>query len=160
MDRQQFVSEVRAVQGELRRFLTALCCGDSAQADDIAQDALMKAYMSLGDYRGAASFKTWIYRIAYNTFVSSRRSVMSTESLDAVRGVSGAESADSGFRYQELYAALSRLSEKERSATVLYYMQGYSTREIAETIGTGEGTVRQQMSRARIHLQKFLENGR
>ena len=59
--------------------------------------------------------------------------------------------------YQELYQALDRLSDSERASLLLYYMQGYDVREIAETLGMGESNVRQHMSRGRKHLAQFME---
>ena len=73
MDRQQFIQEVKGSQPALRRLLTALCSGNRAEADDIAQEAYLRAYLSLDSFRGQASFATWIRRIAVNEFISSRR---------------------------------------------------------------------------------------
>ena len=66
MTSEQFIDLVRTEQEPLRRFLLALCSGDSALADDIAQDALVRAYESTGSFLGRTKFKTWIFRIAYN----------------------------------------------------------------------------------------------
>ena len=68
MTRDRFISEVRACQGQLRRFLASLC-GDSALADDIAQEALVRAYVSSGSFTG--NFKAWLFRIAYNSFIDN-----------------------------------------------------------------------------------------
>ena len=66
-------------------------------------------------------------------------------------------SNDSMFDYQELYLALEKLSEKERSAILLHYMQGYSINEIAEINGSTIDAVKKQLSRARQHLQILLK---
>lgn len=133
-----------------------MCCGDTQTADDIAQDALVKAYMSSDELRDEANFKAWIFRIAYNTFVSYRRSVKPTSDIEEAYTSSADDTADSTFRYQDLYMALNQLSEKERSATLLYYMQGYSTAETAEILEISPEAARQLLSRARIHLRKLL----
>ena len=78
MNREQFISHVESTQGALRRFLVALCCGDSALADDIAQETYIKAYLSSDSIRDEARFTAWIYRIAYNTFINARRAVRPT----------------------------------------------------------------------------------
>lgn len=156
MTRSEFVVEVECCQEDLRRFLTALCCGDMVTADDLAQDTLMKAYMALGSFRGQSRFRTWIYRIAYTTFISSRRVVRPLEPIDAAASVAGASRADDAFRNQALYAALQRLSEKERSAILLYYMQGYAIGEITVITGDSEAAVKQQLSRGRSHLKDLL----
>jgi RNA polymerase sigma-70 factor (ECF subfamily) len=68
--------------------------------------------------------------------------------------------ADGEFEYQELYMALDSLSVKERSAILLYYMQGYTIREVAQITGDGEDAVKMQLSRGRTHLKNKLSNGR
>ena len=73
MNRNEFVRNVESCQKQVRRFLTALCCGDSTMADDIAQDSFVKAYLSCDNLTDDNKFMSWIYRIAYNTFISSRR---------------------------------------------------------------------------------------
>lgn len=65
--------------------------------------------------------------------------------------------ADASFEYQELYVALERLSEKERTAILLYYMEGYQTDEIAVITGMSADAVRQQLSRGRGHLREILK---
>ena len=67
MTRQEFSLEVRATQGGLRRFLVSLCAGDTALADDIAQESYMKAYLACDTFRGQSSFATWIALHATNS---------------------------------------------------------------------------------------------
>ncbi|MEE1215186.1 MAG: sigma factor, partial [Bacteroidaceae bacterium] len=67
MNREQFTEIVEREQAELRRFLLALCCGDRFLADDIAQEALVKAYLSCAGYQEQGHFVAWLYRIAHNT---------------------------------------------------------------------------------------------
>ena len=66
MTQERFISLVRTEQEPLRRFLLALCGGDAALADDIAQDALVRAYVASGSFLGLSKFSTWLFRIAYN----------------------------------------------------------------------------------------------
>ena len=156
MTREQFTSQVEATQGALRRFLIALCCGDAALADDIAQDAYVKAYLSLDRFRNDAGFGSWIYRIAYNCFVDSGRTRREHVDVAMAAGMHSDELSDSRFRYQALYAALARLSERERTAILLYYLEGYSIKEVAEIIGASQDAVKQQLSRGRFHLKGML----
>ena len=72
MTRERFITEARACQGQLRRFLTSLC-GDAALADDIAQEALVRAYVMADRFTG--NFKAWLFRIAYNCFIDNLRRV-------------------------------------------------------------------------------------
>ena len=156
MDRSEFIAYVESNQKALRRFLTALCCGDSALADDIAQETYMKAYMSADGFRGDARFSSWVYRIAYNTFVSYRRSHLLATDVSEAAAVASDDSADSGFRYQPLYAALDRLNERERTAVLLFYIEGYTIKEISAIVDASEDAVKQHLSRARKHLKTLL----
>lgn len=158
MTREQFVREVEGVQMALRRFLAALCCGDKQQADDIAQEALIKAYIGLDTLKDHQRFKAWVFRIAYTSFLSHKRSArqpMGGE--EQMTGVAAEEKADAGFRYQALYAALDRLPPKERTSVVLYYMEGYSIKEVASITSSKEDAVKQHLSRGRAHLREILK---
>lgn len=73
MTREQFIGLVEEVQGPLRRFLCVLCGGDASRADDLAQEALLKAYLSFEGFEGRARFSTWLFRIAYNCFYDWRK---------------------------------------------------------------------------------------
>ena len=157
MTQQQFIHYVESNQRELRRFLTALCCGDSALADDLAQDTLVKAYLSCDSFREDSKFSTWIYRIAYNTFISHHRSCKLTDSLSAAASMESGNNADKSFKYQGLYTALDKLSDKERTSILLYYMQGYAINEIAEITETSIDAIKAQLSRGRKHLKCLLE---
>lgn len=157
MDKQLFIKQVESSQRAVRRFLTALCCGDNALADDLAQDTFVKAYLSIDSFRGGCKFSTWIYRIAYNTFISSRRTYKLCDSLDKAVNIDSEKRADSGFDYQSLYMALDRLSSKERTAILLYYMQGYAINEIAEITESSVEAVKNQLSRGRQHLRGLLK---
>lgn len=157
MNRQQFIRHVECNQRTVRRFLTALCCGDTALADDLAQDTFVKAYLSCDGIRDDDKVLAWIFRIAYNTFVSSRRSIRPFESLSATCHMDATERADKAFEYQELYVALEKLSEKERTAILLHYMQGYAVDEIADIVQSTTDAVKQQLSRGRNHLKILLK---
>ncbi|MDE6270304.1 MAG: RNA polymerase sigma factor [Muribaculaceae bacterium] len=160
MNRAEFVKHVERCQKELRRFLTALCCGDTSQADDLAQDTLMKAYLSCDGLQDDKKFKSWVFRIAYNSFISSTRRINGNIGLDHASGLESSERSDSAFKYQALHSALARLSEKERASTLLFYMEGYSTKEIAAMMDSTSDAVKQQLSRARVHLKSMLDNER
>lgn len=156
MDRQQFIKHVEGNQRAVRRFLTALCCGDSALADDLAQDTFLKAYLSCDGFKDDSKFTTWIYRIAYNTFISNRRTLRINEPITAADNISETDAADKAYEYQPLYNALEQLSDTERSAVLLHYMQAYAIDEIAAITQSSAEAVRQRLSRARRHLKQLL----
>lgn len=114
--------------------------------------------MALDSLNDERKFKAWIFRIAYNSFVSSRRSDRPTVSYDELADKTTTDSADSSFRYQTLYMAMDRLPATERSAVLLFYLENYSVKEIAETTGASPDAVRQHLSRGRKHLRNILES--
>ena len=79
------------------------------------------------------------------------------ESIDEARKLVSPLAADSGFEHQNLYLALRTLSPKERSAITLYYLSGYSIKEIASITDTSEDAVKKQLSRGRDRLKEKLK---
>lgn len=157
MTREQFIQQVKVHEKPFRRFLMALCCGDSMLADDIAQESYMKAYVSIGKLENADSFRYWLFRIAHNTFLSHKRSERPTVDCAEASNISSESETDASFRFQDLHQALDRLSPKVRTSILLYYMEGYSIREVAGIIDAGEDAVRQHLARGRKHLKTLLE---
>ena len=156
MTRERFISEVRACQGRLRRFLTSLC-GDPALADDIAQEALVRAYVNSGRFVG--NFKAWLFRIAYNCFIDNLRRVpapaASLDSPEALHVADGSAS-DASFRHEELRRALARIPEKERTAIALHYFEDLPVKEIAAIMQIPAGTVKYHLSVGRDHLRQHI----
>lgn len=160
MSPERFIDLVRAEQESLRRFLLALCGGDSFEADDIAQDALIRAYVASGNFLGLSRFSTWLFRIAYNCYLDRRRKTRpETVPVDAGQAldVPSADETDSSFRYQRLYQALELLPEKEKAAIVLHYFEDMSIKEIASILQIPSGTVKYHLSIGRNHLKTLLQ---
>ena len=156
MTRERFISEVRACQGRLRRFLASLC-GDAALADDLAQEALVRAYVSSDRFIG--NFKAWLFRIAYNCFIDNLRRVPApSASMDSpeVLHVADGAASDATFRHEELRRALTRLPEKERTAIVLHYFEDLPVKEIASVMQIPSGTVKYHLSVGRDHLRQYI----
>lgn len=161
MTKERFIELISEEQESLRRFLLALCCGDRMLAEDIAQETLIKAYLASDRYVEQYRFATWLYRIAYHTFVDYRRRDRYCVGEVDERTAAGNESrADKSFEYQELYAALDELSSKERTSILLFYMQGYSIKEISHITGDSENAVKMQLLRGRNNIKTKLHNGR
>ena len=157
MTREVFIAHVEREQEALRGFLLALCCGNKSDADDLAQDALVKAYLSLSGYQNKGKFRSWLFKIAYNTFLNHKAGCRTMESIDEARKLIGGTEADASFGHQDLYLALRTLPPKERSAITLYYLNGYSIKEIAKITDTSDNAVKQQLSRGRDKLKQILE---
>ena len=161
MTREVFIAHVEREQEALRGFLLALCCGKKDDADDLAQDALVKAYLSCTGYQDKGRFRSWLFKIAYNTFLNHKASLRCTESIDEARALVSSTTADAEFEHQDLYLALRTLPPKERSAITLFYLNGYNIKEIAEITETSEDAVKKQLSRGRDKLREQLniDNG-
>ncbi len=148
MERELFINHIKSTQRAFRRFLVALCCGDSQLADDIAQESYIKAYLACDTCCDHDKFGAWLYRIGYTTFLNHKRSEKITAGYDEARHIASADSTDS---------ALENLPAKERTAILLFYLEGYSVKEVADIVDASQVAVRQQLSRGREHLRKLLE---
>ena len=157
MTREVFITHVDREQEALRGFLLALCCGRKDEADDLAQDALVKAYLSCAGYQEKGKFRSWLFKIAYNTFLNHKASQKVTQSIDEARTLASSSSADFGFEHQDLYLALGTLPPKERSAITLFYLNGHNIKEIATITETSEDAVKKQLSRGRDKLREILK---
>ena len=145
MTKQQFIELAAAEQESLRRFLRGLCGGDGFRADDIAQEALLKAYLSFERFQGRSRFSTWLFRIAYNCWYDQLQNYPDNESVDLqeVRKVEDEGStADKKYEYQQLYAAIGSLTRQEQAVILLFYMEEKSVKEIEVITGMPSWTIR------------------
>ena len=157
MNCEQFIALVSTEQESLRRFLLALCVGNRDDADDIAQEALIKAYLARDKIRNDEKLGAWLYRIAYNTFLDHQRFLRTHASIEEADTLVSDTATDAGFEYQELYNALRTLPPKERTAILLFYLKGYNVHEIADIVHSTEAAVRQQLSRGREQLKNKMK---
>lgn len=140
---------------------------NSTDAEDIVQDAFVKAFTKLSTFRGGSQFYTWLYRIAHNAAISQIRKRKPTESIDGCDGVianqlAGEEVAPSQRleqqeQHQQLSDALDCLKEEQRSVLVLREIEGLDYDAIAEILDVPVGTVRSRLHRARTQLKEELE---
>lgn len=131
----------------------------SAEADDIAQDALVNAYVASNSFRGGSRFGTWLFRIAYNCFIDRQRArKWQAEPIDErTEMIVGGTSADVAFQHEALYRAIRQLPEKERAALLLFYMEDRPVKEVAAILDIPTGSVRAYLTRGRQHIKSFLE---
>ena len=157
MTRERFIELATAEQEPLRRFLLALCGGDRAEAEDIAQDALVKVYLASSGYVERYKFRTWLFKIAYRTFLDHARRPRSERMPDAGWRAESDLGADAAFRHEALYRAIDQLPEQSRAAVLLYHIDGYSILDIAAITHSNPVAVRQRLSRGLRLLRKILK---
>ena len=143
---------------ELRRYLMNLTLGDASLTDDLAQDTFLKAYMSIRSFQGLSRFKTWLFRIAINeyyAYVRKRREqrMDGMAETPVIECVTPLRNVEAGIDAQKCLAVL---SETERSAVLLFYMNDLPIKEIVKITGMPEGTVKSHLSRAKVKMAKVF----
>ena len=158
MTRERFIELATAEQEPLRRFLLALCGGDRMEAEDIAQEAFVKAWLASERYEERYKFRTWLYKIAYRTLLDhAKRSRIERLPDLAELSVHSDYTADASVRYEALYRAIDQLPNRVRAATLLYHIEGYSIKEIATITNSNPVAVRQQLHRGLTRLRQILK---
>ena len=149
---------------------------NSEEARDLTQETFLRAFQSIGGFRGEADLRTWIYRIAINQARNRwrwwrRRRRDSTVSLDATQGQSEkslietlAESSENPEqqtlaheRELALRSALQKVGLAYRETVILRDIEGFTYEEIATTLGINVGTVKSRLARGRQELRRKLE---
>lgn len=156
MTRERFIQLLETEQEGLIKFLLALCDGNYAEAQDIAQESSLKAYLSYNGFVERFKFSTWLYRIAYNSYIDLRRKKrIKTETLDRAAEI---EAPDSFRReYADLYRAIDGLSTNEKTAILLFYMEEMKIIDIAMIMHRPPSTVKSYLKRGRQHLKSKLK---
>ena len=163
-DHRAFEQLVRKYQSPVRRFLLNLTMGDEALSDDLAQDTFLRAWQSIGQFRGMASFQTWLMRIAYNVFYDYRRrhheAAMPMDGSAPPALLSLQAGVPSAATAMDVRRALSLLREAERTCITLQMIDGEPIDRIAEITGMPENTVKSHLKRGKERLRTFLiQNG-
>jgi RNA polymerase sigma factor (sigma-70 family) len=133
-----------------------------SEAEEAAQDAFIKAFHNLAGFNRQSKFSTWLYRIAFNTAISyKRKNRHQFQSIETVvveysHDVEGNLEREDKSRY--LGKALAKLSDSDRTALTLFYLQEFSLDEIAEIMGMQANTVKVRVHRARLRVAEELKN--
>ena len=178
-DQTAFETLVRQYQGKAYAIAYNMCSGDSEEARELTQEAFLRAYRSLKNFRGKSSFYTWFYRILVNTCFDSRRrrsrlekifsfwrrdkheKVLSDE-IDAQypdpKEYTNPMAALSNKQLgHEIRQALASLPEKQRMVFQLKVLHGMRIHEIAKIMGLAEGTVKSHLFRATQFMREALK---
>lgn len=170
-DKQAFDLLVIKYQRKIMRLLSRII-RDPIEVEDVAQEAFIKAYRALPQFRGESAFYTWLYRIAVNTaknhLVAEKRRPTGTspfesedgETFDQTDNLSDINTPEAAFASREIAdtvnQAIDALPEELRTAIVLREIEGLSYDEIAQTMDCPIGTVRSRIFRAREAIANRL----
>jgi RNA polymerase sigma-70 factor (ECF subfamily) len=154
---------------EGRLYNTVFRLLDNAEdAQDVVQDAFLRAFQSLSRFKGESEFFTWLYRIAVNRAVSLRRKGRARVRRDANTALEPVDPSDESRpshaveKTEEAYVvqqALNRLTAQQRTVLVLKDVEEQKYEAIAEILDIPVGTVRSRLHRARMELRRLLEQG-
>jgi len=133
-------------------------CRHHATAEDMAQEAFLKAYRSLGSFRGESQFSTWLTAVALNTYRSSlhrdRQPWPGREPAEPIDTALGPQNAlEQGQRAELVRRAVLTLPVRYRDAILMYYFEDRDIAESARVLGIAEGTLKAQLHRARELLR-------
>src|SRR5215475_13966691 len=139
--------------------------GNAAEAEEVAQDAFLRAHRNLSEFRGDAKLSTWLYAIAsrlcLNRLAAAERRMIRQSDETLVRLPHRDAGPDAALERSELETALHRaiaeLPDERRIVVVLRDLEGLSYEEIAEALGLELGTVRSRLHRARLDLKDKME---
>ena len=156
-----FKTELLTLIPHLRAFARTLT-GDPTAADDLAQDALMKAWDARASFQLGTNMKAWTFMILRNQFYSEKRKSWRQIQLDqeaAERTLVAIDNPEAPVALDELRLGLGMLPAEQREALILVGAGGFAYEEAAEICGCAVGTVKSRVSRARRALQAILDAG-
>jgi RNA polymerase sigma-70 factor, ECF subfamily len=173
-DREAFGHLVTRYRGKVYSIIYHMVRNEE-DAWDLAQDAFLRAWKSIGHFRGQSSFYTWLYRIVMNVAIDwlRRKHVAGSTEFDEEAGVGAAEPGaltvpsapllphrqlEAGEIRERIDAALARLSPEHRAVITLKEFEGLHYQEIADTVGCSLGTVMSRLFYARKKLQSLLRD--
>jgi RNA polymerase sigma-70 factor (ECF subfamily) len=142
----------------LRAFALSLC-RNSATADDLVQETVIKAWTNIGKFRPGTNLRAWLFTILRNTYYSQRRKLKrEVADVDGVLAAGLAVKPDHDGRLQmtDFRAAFARLTDEQREALLLVGASGFSYDEAAEMCGCAVGTIKSRINRGRARLAELM----
>ncbi|MCP4047481.1 MAG: sigma-70 family RNA polymerase sigma factor [Gammaproteobacteria bacterium] len=162
-DRLAFEQLYRSHCDRIHALCWRMCGGDRALAEDMVQEAFVRAWNKLHLFKGESKFGTWLHRLTVNVVLSDRRirvkRVHREQEFDGdlERVLVGERDVFAGLR-KDLEAAIAGLPERARTVLVLYDIEGYQHNEIAEMTGMAVGSSKAQLHRARKLIRAVLKD--
>lgn len=149
-------------QARVRNWLRQLT-GNPAEADDLAQEAFVNAWIHIRSFSGKGRFLSWLMKIAYNAYLQShRRQVRERHLVDALARLDTgrAVTQPTGETTIDLPTLLAALTDDERATMILCYAHGFSHAEVAELTGLPLGTVKSHLRRSKARIAAQFELSR
>jgi RNA polymerase sigma-70 factor (ECF subfamily) len=159
-DETEFRAELTSLIPHLRAFSRSLC-GNATLADDVAQDALLKAWNARERYKPGTNLKAWTFTILRNQFYSIKRRSWRATSLEpevAEQTIVANSDAEKSVELNDLRRGLDMLSDDQREAIILIGASGLSYEEAAEICDCAVGTIKSRVSRARKNLEVIMNS--
>lgn len=159
-DQHAFAQLVLRYQSQLRLWARRLCNGDVHTADDLAQEAFIKAYAALPAFRAEAKFSTWLYRIAFN-IAANRWRAKKLEWCELTDDETLEDTHCHIHHFQmnkDVDAAMQQLSPAQQLAIRLCFEDGFSHHEAAEIMGLPLGTLKTHVARGKQKLKELLSS--
>jgi RNA polymerase sigma-70 factor (ECF subfamily) len=147
--------------GAMRAFAISLT-RNTATADDIVQDALVKAWSNIESFTPGTNMRAWLFTIVRNTYFSlHRKRKREVEDVDGsyTDSLSQKPEHDGKLALRDFAAAFDELTDEQREALVLVGAQGFSYEEAAKTAGVAVGTIKSRVNRGRAHLAELMDVG-
>ncbi|SMH53276.1 RNA polymerase sigma factor [Maritimibacter sp. HL-12] len=143
----------------LRAFALSLS-RNSATADDLVQETVLKAWSNLDKFEAGTNFKSWLFTILRNTYYSTlrkyHREVADVDGIHAA-GLAQKPDHDGRLALDDFGEAFTQLPDEQREVLILIAISGFSYEEAAETCGCAVGTIKSRANRARKRLAELLE---
>ncbi len=156
----------REAQAQLYRLtapkMMAICMRyskDQMEAEDVMQIAYVKIFQKIGEFREEGSFEGWMKRIVLNSAIENYRKnlrMLQVVNIEDAPELASQQADYSSLGMQDLMRVIQKLADGYRMVFNMYVIEGYSHKEIAETLGISEGASKSQLSRARAILQQEI----
>ena len=152
LDAEAFRRDLTALIPKMRAYARSMCGRDASEGDDLAQEALLKAWLGRGSFTPGTNLKAWVFMILRNQFYSDKRRSWRQQQLDQETAEATLVAIDNpmdAIELDELRRAIAMLPDEQREALILIGAGGFSYEEVAEMCGAATGTVKSRVSRAR-----------
>jgi len=148
---------VASTQDSLYRFLVSLLRDDD-EAREVFQDTYVRVYRGLAGFRGDATLTTWVLRIGRNLAWNRHRRAKTRRAVEtSLDDTDFDPPAPEHERHDDLHSALGHLSDEQREAVLLFYMEGFPVEDVASITGRPANTIKSDLRRARAKLRERLE---